>query len=209
MRYADLARVVLDRPARLGRSRLIAVDGPSGAGKSFFADRLTAALVGIGAEAVLVRTDDLLDGWSDQFTFWERLERWVLQPLRRGECGGFAPYDWIVSRRSTQWISVAPVPVVIVEGVSSSRAQIRPELSLAVLLTAPRPLRVARAAARDGSHLSPFMEHWRTQEEDFFIRDQTRAHADLVVDGAPAQATDDRDDAFVVIDHTGDLSAGL
>ena len=29
-------------------------------------------------------TDDLLAGWEDQFTFWPRLEEWVLVPLRAG-----------------------------------------------------------------------------------------------------------------------------
>ncbi|RQX59824.1 hypothetical protein DLJ57_00995, partial [Micromonospora chalcea] len=38
--YAGLAHRVLAGPARLGRTRLVAVDGPSGAGKSVFAARL-------------------------------------------------------------------------------------------------------------------------------------------------------------------------
>ena len=34
-----------------------------------------------------MHTDDLLDGWDDQFTFWERLEEQVL----RSRCGTAGP----------------------------------------------------------------------------------------------------------------------
>ena len=87
--YAELARRVLAGPARLGRTRMVAVDGPSGAGKSVFAARLADALAGLpgGGRPPVVRTDDLLDGWDDQLTFWPRLQEWVLAPLRDGRPG--------------------------------------------------------------------------------------------------------------------------
>lgn len=87
--YDRLARRVLAGPARLGRTRLVAVDGPSGAGKSAFAARLADALAALpgGSPPPVVHTDDLLDGWDDQLTFWPRLEEWVLGPLRAGRPG--------------------------------------------------------------------------------------------------------------------------
>ena len=87
--FADLAADIRKLPPRLGDVRLVAVDGPSGAGKSQFADRLGRAL-----GAPVVHTDDLLDGWDDQFTFWARLEEKVLEPLRHGRPASFARYLW-------------------------------------------------------------------------------------------------------------------
>jgi uridine kinase len=198
MRYDELARAVLSRPAKFTHTRLVAIDGPSGSGKSYFAERFARAVRVCGSSVAVVHTDDVLDGWSDQFTFWEQLEQGVLQPLRRGEHGGFHPYDWVAAQRSTDWTVVPPAPVVMIEGCSSSRAVIRQELNLSVFVTAPQPVRVLRAVARDGGELLPFMDTWRAREEEFFVQDQTRRYADLIVNGAPDMSNYDRDAEFVI-----------
>ena len=41
-----------------------------------------------------MHTDDLLDGWDDQLTFWDRLEEQVLEPLRHGRPGRYQRYLW-------------------------------------------------------------------------------------------------------------------
>ena len=189
--YTDLARHILDRPARLGRTRLVAVDGPSGAGKTVFAGRLAAAvgqLVGPAYEGrpPVVHTDDLLDGWADQLTFWPRLERWVLEPLRSGRPGRYRRYSWVHHEFTGRWFAVDPAPVVILEGASTARASIRPELTFAVFLTAPAALRRARTLARDGGALAPYLDEWRRVEETHFCADATPDHADIVVDGGAA-----------------------
>ena len=89
--YAGLAAEVSRRPPGLGRTRLVCVDGPSGAGKTVFAARLAAAF---DPAAPVVHTDDLLAGWDDQLSFWDRLDRHVLAPLRSGRPGRYRPYDW-------------------------------------------------------------------------------------------------------------------
>lgn len=182
--YAELAREVLTRPPRLGRTRLVAVDGPSGAGKTVFAERLADALNG----APVVHSDDLLNGWGDQFTFWSRLEEWVLGPLRAGRPGRYRRYDWHRHEFAPEWTVVHAAPVVILEGVSVARGAIRPELTLAVFVTAPAHLRLDRALARDGATLLPYLEQWRRGEDLHFRADATAHHADLVVDGAPGVA---------------------
>jgi uridine kinase len=193
--YAGLARRILDRPARIGRTRLVAVDGPSGAGKTVFADRLAAALSTLlGATGDLrppvVHTDDLLDGWADELTFWPRLERCVLEPLRSGQPGRYRRYSWVRREFTPAWIPVEPAPVVILDGVSTARTAIRPELSLAVFLVAPSPLRRDRTLARDGVEIAPHLDEWRRTEEAHFAADATADHVDLVVDGAPVVSHD-------------------
>ncbi|MCZ7435828.1 hypothetical protein O7598_05430 [Micromonospora sp. WMMC241] len=184
--YAGLVRRVLAGPARLGRTRLVAVDGPSGAGKSVFATRLAEAFAATGGERPpLVRTDDLLDGWDDQLTFWTRLEEWVLGPVRAGRAGGYRRYSWVRRRFLERVVPVPAAPVLIVEGVSAARAAVRPELTLSALVTAPAELRLSRALARDGAGVLPELRRWHAGERAHFAADGTEAAVDLVVDGAP------------------------
>jgi len=189
--YQDLAGRILHRPARLGSTRLVAADGPSGAGKTVFAARLADALTAAGPDGTeVVHTDDLLDGWADQFTFWPRLEEWVLAPLRAGRPGRYRRYDWARRQFTEQWTAVPPAPVLILEGVSTARAVIRPELAFAVFVTAPSAVRLDRSLARDGAAMQPYLDEWRRAEQAHFDADGTRDHVDLVVDGAPEERHD-------------------
>ena len=93
-------------------------------------------------------------------------------------------------------VSVEPAPVLLLEGASSARRQIRPALSLAVFVSAPSDVRLARALARDGDDslaYRAYLERWRAAEDRHFTEDGTAAHADLIVDGATAGG----DDRFV------------
>jgi uridine kinase len=187
--FAALAARVRGLPPRLGGVRLVAVDGPSGAGKTRFALALAKRL-----DAPVVHTDDLLDGWDDQFTFWARLESQVLAPLRAGRPASYRRYQWHRGEFGGERVSVEPAPVVLLEGVSSARRRIRPELSLAVFVSAPSDVRLARALARDGDDslaYRAYLERWRTAEDRHFAEDETAACADLIVDGTTA-GDDDR-----------------
>lgn len=197
--YADLARAILAAPPRLGATRLVAVDGPSGAGKTCFGARLAAALTTAASEAIpVVHTDDLLDGWADQLTFWPRLEEQVLAPLRAGRPGHYRRYDWSAGGFDPRWCTVAPAVAVLLEGFSTARAEIRPELTLAVFVTASADLRLARALARDGEGIRPQLERWRRVEDRHFAADRTADRADLVVCGAAEKAA-----GYVVIRRPG------
>jgi uridine kinase len=185
--YDRLARRVLAGPARLGRTRLVAVDGPSGAGKSVFAARLADALAGLpgGGRPPVVHTDDLLDGWDDQLTFWSRLEECVLAPLRAGRPGAYRRYSWARRAFLPRPVPVPVAPVLLVEGVSAARAAASADLTLAVFVTAPAPLRLTRAVRRDGPEILPELRRWHLGERAHFAADRTETRADLVVDGAP------------------------
>jgi uridine kinase len=189
-RYDELAADLRRRPARLGAVRLVAVDGPAGSGKSTFAARLAKALRAGGDRVAEVHTDDLLDGWSDLVAFWPRLEDWILAPLRRGEPGRYRVYDWHRKRFGRRWHPVAVPDVLIIEGVTAARRTIRPELTLAVFVTAEPALRLARGIDRDGEALREEWLRWMAGEERHFAEEATARHVDLIVDGAPALAHD-------------------
>jgi uridine kinase len=197
MKYADLAARIWQMAPRLNGTRLIAVDGPSGAGKTTFALRLAKQL-----DAPVVHTDDLLDGWDDQFTFWDRLERQVLGPLRRGETATYQRYQWHLGEFAGPPVRVDPAPAVLLEGVSAARRVIRPELSLSAFVVAPPGLRWQRALVRDGDDSVAFRAYlgrWRAAEDRHFAEDDTRGAADLIVDGA-ATTSDDR---FALLSESG------
>lgn len=195
--YHELVAWIADQPPQLGASRLILVDGPSGAGKTQFAGRLAAAYdracdnkAGDTGSAVVVHTDDLLDGWDDQLTFWTRLHEWVLAPLRAGRAGAYRRYDWQARRFGDEWQPVPAVPLVIVEGMSTARAEAREFANLTVFVDVPADLRRRRAVDRDGAGVVTYLEKWWTVEERHFAADATAHNADLVVDGAPCMSHD-------------------
>nr|WP_117212507.1 AAA family ATPase [Allorhizocola rhizosphaerae] len=163
------------RAARLGRTKLVLIDGPSGAGKTVFAGRLAPA---VGAE--VVHTDDLLDGWGDQFTYWDRLERLVLQPIRSGSEARYQKYDW-VEKEFAEWVTVEAGDVLIVEGVGAARARGRVMASVTVFVDAPEAVRLARSMARDGLAMQEELSEWRRREALHFAADGTAWCADVVI----------------------------
>lgn len=188
--FIELAARARSAPPRLGPVRLIAIDGPSGAGKTWFAAGLASRLA-----APVVHTDDLLDGWADQFTFWPRLETEVLVPLSHGEPASYLSYQWDKGAFGGVPITIPPAECVLLEGVSSARRAIRSRLSLSVFVTAPADLRWKRAIERDGGDdvaFRAYLERWRAAENRHFARDGTEASAGLVVDGS----AEGRDDEF-------------
>jgi uridine kinase len=187
--FAELAALIRGRPPRLGAVRLVAVDGPSGAGKTVFAERLARRL-----DAPVVHTDDLLDGWGDQFTFWTRLHDKVLQPLRDGRTAEYQRYQWERAEFEGEPVRIEPSGVVVMEGVSSARRVIRPELSLAVFVTAPPQLRWTRVLVRDGTAdvaFPAYLERWRAAEDRHFAADGTAEYSEIGVDGAAAEGADE------------------
>lgn len=172
--YDELAARILALP---GDVRLVAVDGCGGAGKSTFAAGLSAALGG----CPIVHTDDFAS-WDEPLQWWPRMLTEVLEPLSRGERATFRRYDW-AARRLGDELVVEPEPVVIVEGVSSSRSEWSALLAFGIWVETPRGVRLRRGLDRDGEALLLQWEAWMAAEDAYVMRDRPEVRADVVVDG--------------------------
>ncbi len=178
--FADLAERVRAAPARLGGTRLVCVDGPAGSGKTTFAARLAATL---GADTVVLHMDDLYAGWTLTGAVG-RLTAGVLRPLAEGRPGAYHRYDWYAGRFLDAAETVPCTRVLLVEGCGSSPRLLDPWSSLRVWVEAPAALRLTRGLARDGTAQAEHWRRWQDQEAAVFAAEDTRARADLQVDGA-------------------------
>jgi hypothetical protein len=181
-RYDDLARdlLVID-----GGVRLVGVDGCGGAGKTTFAARLADA----AGNAPVVHTDDFAS-WDQPMQWWPRLLAEVVDPLLRGEPATFRPYDWVSRELSTEPIEIAPVPLVVIEGVGATRKAWRDRLVARIWVDAPREARLRRGLERDGAHMRDFWTWWMAEEDGYVAEEHPESSADLCVDGDPAVAHD-------------------
>jgi uridine kinase len=178
----DVLRLALQRPPTLGSGRLVCVDGPAGAGKSTLAAALETELArsGRGAAAV-VHMDDLYEGWSGLATIDARLGD-LLLPLSRDEPGSYRRYDWHAGRFA-ETVTVAPSPLLVLEGVGSGANRFAGLVTVLVWVEAPYELRMVRGLERDGDAFAPHWEQWARDEKELFSHERTRQRADVLVDG--------------------------
>ncbi|MFJ2956281.1 uridine kinase [Streptomyces sp. NPDC087270] len=158
-----------------GRTRLIAVDGHAGAGKTTLARHLAAALGG----SPVVHTDDLATH-EQPFDWTGRLAAQVLGPLGAGRGAVHEVYDWH-ARRFAGEQTVDAAPCVVLEGVGTGRAALRPHLALVLWLEVGPAEARRRGLRRDGPELTPFWTGWTAAEDAHFAADPTRPYADLLV----------------------------
>lgn len=171
----DVAAALSALPPSCGPVRLIAVDGHAGSGKSTFAARLAEALGG----AAVVRLDDLATH-DELFAWLPRVREQVTGPLSRGADARFAPYDWTL-RRFGAPRTLAPAPVIVIEGVGAGRRGLRPSLACLLWMDRGPEESWRRGRRRDGPAQSGFWDAWTVAETSHFAADPSRPYADALV----------------------------
>ncbi len=177
----QLTELVLDRPPTLGPTRFVCVDGPASAGKTTLGRALRTAAE-VRASVRLLHMDDMYEGWHGLGSVSARVERDLVEALRHGRPGRYQRYDWHL-QRFAEWHTVEPVDLLVLEGVGSGARSYHRLVTALVWVDAPRDLRIARGIERDGQSVLPHWLAWMDDEEVLFAREDTRARADVVVDG--------------------------
>ncbi|MCH1868555.1 AAA family ATPase [Nocardioides sp. CFH 31398] len=179
----EVLALARSRPPTLGTGRLVCLDGPAGTGKTTLAAAIADRAGPDGCE--VVHADDLYAGWSGLGEVAVQLDS-LLPPLAEGRPGAYRRWDWHASAWAGT-VTVAPSPLLLVEGVGSWAAAHAARVTVLVWLTAPVALRRDRVLARDGATVAPHLDAWSADEDAHHRAQGTEAHADLVVDAAAAR----------------------
>ncbi len=178
---AHIVDLVLERPARCGATRVVAVDGPAGSGKTTLAAAVAVEVVRRGRSVVLHHLDDQYAGWAGlDEALALRVREQVLAPLARGEPARWQRYDWEAGRFD-RWESFVPPEVLVLEGCGSGARTLAAYLSVLVWVEAAPDERIRRGVARDGEAVLPNWRAWMESEQAHFAANRTRDRADLIV----------------------------
>jgi uridine kinase len=191
---ANAACALIERVRARPAIVVAAIDGGAGAGKSTLAKGIRDCL---GSVSIL-RADHFFLPLNEYpaarlapeeayrlYFPWERMREEALLPLRRGQTARYQRYDWETDRLN-QWIVVEPNEIVLVEGVYSTRPELRPLIDIAIFVQTPRDERRERMLAR--GHLkndirNEWLTPWMAAEDWYFANVRPAEHADLVLAG--------------------------
>jgi len=134
---------------------------------------------------------------------WHRLWRQVLLPLSNDEPARYQRYDWPTDALA-EWICVQPRGLVVIEGIYSTRAELRHFYDYRVFVDCPRELRITRGVARDGEEARDRWEDvWCPAEVAYIDEHAPQHHANLVIDGAGRDGIDlDREFIAVTLSNS-------
>ena len=174
-----------------GRAFVVALDGPGGSGKSTLARELAAAYDG---PAAVVEGDDFYadldddyragldakDGYREYFD-WQRLRDQVFVPARQGRPVKYQRYDWDNARMG-DWVTVPGVELLLIDGVYSSRPELRGYADLVLWVTTSEEERVRRQFER-AQNQGVWIKRWMAAESYYLDNIHQPGSAEVVVLG--------------------------
>lgn len=174
-----------------GRAFVVVLDGPGGSGKSTLARELAIAYEG---PAQVVEGDDFYADLADDYRAsldaqggyreyfdWQRLRDQVLIPAREGRPVEYQRYDWDKARMG-DWITVPNVEVLLVDGVYSSRPELRGYADLVLWVTTSEEERIRRQIER-GQNDGVWIKRWMAAENYYLENVHQPSPAEVVVFG--------------------------
>ncbi|HVN28347.1 MAG TPA: AAA family ATPase [Candidatus Binataceae bacterium] len=167
---------------------VVAIDGLGGAGKSTLARGIGDAFDGCVAIVSCddfyrpLRGEDLAPEQAYERCFdWERLRDEAIAPLREGRRARYQRRDWMTDSLS-EWVEVEAREIVVIEGVFSTRPELRALIDFSIFLETPRDERLRRMTARPQSDTS-WMGRWMAAEGWYIAHHAPHRHADLLLQG--------------------------
>jgi uridine kinase len=174
-----------------GRAFVVALDGPGGSGKSTLARELAETYD--GPAAVVVGDDfyadldddyraglDAKGGYREYFD-WQRLRDQVFVPARQGRPVSYQRYDW-ANARMGDWLTVPDVELLLVEGVYSSRPELREYADLVLWVITSEEERVRRQFER-AQNQGTWIRRWMAAESYYLEIIHQASSAEVVVRG--------------------------
>lgn len=157
---------------------IVLIDGRAGSGKSTLAEKLQNALFrSLEVAPRVIHMDDLYPGWDGLEAGADYLQRFVLNPLARGERPSWQVFDWELGKRDS-WREFAGGTPLIVEGCGALNVRSAPLAAISVWLEVDEALRHERWLDREGND-----EHWAgwaAQELDFYARERSSELASTI-----------------------------
>ena len=177
---------------------LVALDGGSGSGKSTL-----AALVAARVNGTVIPGDDFFaadipeSAWDTRIPAekvrdcidWRRLRAEVLKPLLAGQTARWHAFDFESGLRpdgtygmKTTYEERSPAPVIVLDGIYSTRPELADLVDLSVLVNVPVAVRHTRLAAREeADFLAAWHTRWDAAENYYFTQVRPADSFDLVV----------------------------
>jgi uridine kinase len=159
--------------------KIVAIDGRGGAGKSTLAEGLAKEL-----NAEILHTDDFAS-WEDTMGWWPLFIKEVIEPIKAGaKILSYKRSSWAPDHHPEPVKDQPVTPIMILEGVRSSRKELRPYITYTIWVETPKELCLKRGLERDGQDKLEQWQKWFTEEDKYIARDNPRAHADIEISGA-------------------------
>ncbi|WP_228501341.1 4-amino-4-deoxy-L-arabinose transferase [Nocardioides agariphilus] len=131
--------------------------------------------------------DNLYEGWGGLPRVGAQLDR-LLGPLSHNRPGSYRRWDWYADRWG-EVVVVPPARLLVLEGVGSGSRSHEELITVLAWVEVAADLRLERGLARDGVELDEHLRAWSVTEAEHFARDDTRARADVVLDGSHGSST--------------------
>jgi uridine kinase len=173
---------------------LVGIDGPGGSGKSYMSRRIESEL----PDVQVVQFDDFyvdtidktIDRKIGDHFDWIRLQEEVLVPLTQKREANYQVYDWELGRLHS-WKTVSPHGIVVIDGIYSTRSELRHFYNLTVFVYAEYNVRLQRGIDRDGTNSrSKWVQEWMPEEVLYMGSDhKPRQNADMVIQGIEKVST--------------------
>ncbi|HVJ98453.1 MAG TPA: hypothetical protein VNC41_16615, partial [Acidimicrobiia bacterium] len=110
----------------------------------------------------------------------------LLSPLAGGRAATYRRSEW--GGGESIVVTVDPTPILILEGVSSSRRAFDDFLAFRIWIETDRNERLRRGLERDGEHMRDQWHAWMADEDAYIARENPRLRADVVIRGDGAES---------------------
>lgn len=180
MNLAIALEDLLKEIPKCGTTHIIAIDGMAGAGKTTLAHELFLAL-SLDHVVNVVHLDEVYDGWADALgqSLRSKLTN-LLLALSEGRQFALPIYDWSIGAFASEKV-ITPSDVLILEGVGSAQAVVRPWSTATIWLDIGAEEGLKRVLDRDGDSIENEMRVWQRKEAEHFFLDHTRESADFIL----------------------------